>query len=227
MNFISELNTLEPEVVTLSFVECSSPKTDIVIRLGEYPHKPGKRLSLDSNNYDFNNLEISYDSVRNSYYISEYSFNKKLGTALYNYLKDKNINAVLQDTSSKYEDLNSAGRKAKQHNPKIYLSIHTNSYDNSSTGYLFLTNNDELSKKMARRLSDALKDNGSIPQRYNQINSGYIGELNEKPGTINILAELGFFSNFKEAQVLSSDAYVEYVASHLGDEIISILETLK
>jgi N-acetylmuramoyl-L-alanine amidase len=66
-----------------------------------------------------------------------------------------------------------------------------------------------------------------IPQRDNIINNGYIGELNEKPGTINILAELGFFSNPNEAQILSSDDYVNYMAKHMGDEIIKILESVK
>ena len=227
---ISDTNELpvnsERECVTVSLKDNCSSNTDIVIRVGEYPDKPGKRLILNKPEY-YNGLDVHYNSNDDNYYISEYYFNERLSNALYSYLKANGVNVKLQDTLSKKGDLNSAGRIAKQSNPTIYLSIHTNSYASDSRGYLFVTNNDKLSKDVATRLSNSMKDNNMIPQRDNIINNGYIGELNEKPGTINILAELGFFSNPNEAQILSSDDYVSYMAKHMGDEIIKILESVK
>lgn len=200
---------------------------DLVLRIGEYPDKPGKRLTLPSNEFDYNNLPIKYDKANDNYYISEYYFNQKIAKALYKYLLDNGVNVILQDTQSKSEDLNSAGRIARRKSPKIYLSIHTNSYQDNSSGYFFMSNQgDTHSSQLAKRLSYSLKDNKLIPMRDNRVNNGYIGELNEKPGTFNILGEFGFFSNPKEAKNLSSDEYINYVAKHMGDELIAILKEI-
>ena len=211
------------KTLPVSTMNTSNP--DIILRIGEYPDKPGKRLTLPTN--ESYPLPVKYNSAEDNYYICEYYFNQKIARALYQYLKANNVNVILQDTQSKKEDLNAAGRMAKQKNPLIYLSIHTNSYEDNSSGYFFLTNEgDNLSKEIANQLSFTLKDNQLIPQMQNRIQNGYIGELNVKPGKINILGEFGFFSNKKEARNLSSDQYVNYVAKHMGDELIKIIKTL-
>lgn len=210
---------------TLPVPTMNTSNPDIILRIGEYPDKPGKRLTLPTN--ESYPLPVKYNSAEDNYYICEYYFNQKIARALYQYLKANNVNVILQDTQSKKEDLNAAGRIAKQKNPLIYLSIHTNSYEDSSSGYFFLTNEgDNLSKQIANQLSFTLKDNQLIPQRQNRIQNGYIGELNVKPGKINILGEFGFFSNKDEARRLSSDQYVNYVAKNMGDELIKIIKTL-
>lgn len=228
-----EPNESHAEVVSVSFLNNSSmnssnaSKTDIILRPGEYPSKPGKRLIVNPND-DYNGLPILYDKANDNYYISEYYFNQRIVKELYKYLKTQGINVEMQDTRDKTQDLNSAGRIAKQKHPTIYLSIHTNSYNQNSSGYFFITNcGDTLSSQLAQRLSYSLKDNKLIPQRENRRNvNNYIGELNEKPGQINILGELGFFSNPNEAKKLSSEEYIEYVAKHMGDELILILQDL-
>jgi N-acetylmuramoyl-L-alanine amidase len=199
---------------------------DIIIRAAEYPNKPGKRL--DNVNEDFNiGVPLRYENGR--YCIQEYDLNKKVSLALVEYLKEKNVNVVFQDTENKSQDLNAAGRLAKTKNSKIYLSIHHNSYASDSTGYFFMTNGDTESSQYAKRLSNAMSNNPMlIPQRDNQINSGYIGELNQKPARINILAELGFaLSNPDEAKKCASIEQVDYIAKSLGDEIIKILNELR
>lgn len=205
--------------------ECMSQQTDVIIRTGEYENKPGKRLEEIPENFNID-LPIRYNNGK--YCIQEHDFNYKVAKALVNYLKMKNVNVILQNTQSKKEDLNSAGRIAKQYNPKIYLSIHHNSYAKDSSGYFFMTNGDNQSMQYAKRLSNAMTSNPMlIPQRENQINNGYIGELNQRPGTINILGELGFaLSNPDEAKKCASDEQVNYIAKTLGDELIKILSEL-
>lgn len=220
---IPNINPLEDVIIPT--LNTSNP--DIILRIGEYPDKPGKRLTLPQDMGDYS-LPVRYNAQEDNYYISEYYFNQKIANALYNYLKDNGINVILQDTASKKEDLNAAGRIAKQKNPLIYLAIHTNSYQNDSSGYFFLTNDgDNLSRQLASQLSFSIKDNKLIPQRNNRIQDGYIGELNMKPGKINILGEFGFFSNPQEAKFLSSNEYVNYVAINMGNELIQIIKTLK
>ena len=223
-----EPNKSDVEAVETSSMNNSIPKTDIVLRPGEFPSKPGKRLIVNPDE-NYNGLPIRYDKEHDNYYISEYDFNLRISEALYDYLKTQGINVVLQTTENKTQDLNSAGRIAKQKHPTLYLSIHTNSYDSRSSGYFFITNcGDTESSKVAQRFSYALKDNKLVPQRDNRRNvNSYIGELNQKPGQINILGELGFaLSNKEEAKNVSSDEYVDYIAKHLGDEIILILQEL-
>ena len=220
----TEPNQSDAEVVEVSVLNNSSSNPDIILRPGEFPNKPGKRLIVNpSEDYG---LPIRYDKEHDNYYISEYDFNKKIAEELYKYLKDNGVDVILQTTKDKSEDLNSAGRIAKSKHPTLYLSIHTNSYNENSSGYFFLTNvNDTKSSKIAQRFSYALKDNKLVPQRENRRNvNNYIGELNEKPGQINILGEFGFaLSNKEEAKNVASDEYVKYIAKHLGDEIILIL----
>jgi hypothetical protein len=89
-----------------------------------------------------------------------------------------------------------------------------------------MTNGDAGSKGIADRLSYSIKDNKLIPQLSNRINDGYIGEMNVKPGTYNILGEFGFFSNKIEAKKLASEEYCNYVAQKMGNELTKILEEL-
>ena len=105
---------------------------DIILRIGEYPDKPGKRLTLPTN--ESYPLPVKYNSIEDNYYICEYYFNQKIARALYQYLKVNNVNVILQDTQSKKEDLNAAGRIAKQKNPLIYLSNSLNFLERINLG---------------------------------------------------------------------------------------------
>lgn len=218
-------NTPQDEEVEV--LNNSNNEVDILLRVGEYPNKQGKRLILPNKAEGYNDLPIQYDAVNDNYFISEYYFNLKIAKKLRWCLAQEGVNVILQDTKGKSEDLNAAGRIAREKDPKIYLSIHTNAYKSDSSGYFFMTNEyDAQSKSIADRLSYSIKDNKLIPQMQNRLNTGYIGELNEKPGEINILGELGFFSNPEEAKKLSSEDYCNYVARKMCDELVEILKDL-
>jgi N-acetylmuramoyl-L-alanine amidase len=211
----------------INALECTNMDTDIVIRVGEYPNKPGKRLDNVDKDFDID-VPIRYDNGR--YCIQEYDLNYKVANAIVKYLESQGVNVVLQDTQNKSQDLNSAGRKAKLLNPDIYLSIHHNSYTENSSGYFFMSNvGDTKSAQCAKRLSNAMSDNPMlIPQMENRRNvNNYIGELNQKPAKINMLGEFGFFSNPNEVKKCASDEQVEYIAKQLGNELIKILKEVK
>ena len=209
----------------INAMECTKMDTDIIIRVGEYPNKPGKRL--DNVNPNFNiDVPIRYDNGR--YCVQEYDLNYKLASAIVKYLESQGVDVLLQDTQNKSQDLNSAGRRAKALNPDIYLSVHHNSYNESSTGYFFMNNEGDVqSSQCAKRLSNAMSNNPMlIPQRNNRDNTGYIGELNQKPAKINILGEFGFFSNPNEIKKCASNEQINYIAKQLGDELIKILNEI-
>lgn len=216
-----------PQTKEVEVLNNYSNEVDVLLRIGEFENKPGKRLILDSYSNEYNDLPVRYDKVNDNYYICEYDFNKKIAKKLRWVLEQNGVNVILQDTKDKSEDLNKAGRIAKAKDPKIYLSIHTNAFQRDSSGYFFMTNGDATSKAVADRLSYSIKDNRLIPQMQNRLNTGYIGEMNVEPGEINILGELGFFSNPEEAKKLSSEDYCNYVARKMGDELTQILKDLE
>ena len=217
---------IAPQDEEVEVLNNSNNELDIIVRVGEFPNKQGKRLILPNKAEGYNDLPIRYDAVNDNYFISEYYFNLKIAKKLRWVLEQNGVNAILQDTTCKAEDLNAAGRIAKAKNPPIYLSVHTNAFKEDSSGYFFMTNGDAGSKGIADRLSYSIQGNNLIPKMSNRINDGYIGEMNVKPGEFNILGEFGFFSNPEEAKKLSSEDYCNYVARKMGDELTAILKDL-
>lgn len=199
-------------------------KTDVVIRAGEYENKPGKRIYVESDFQTPDDIPLRKDD--NGYFISEWDINIKLAKKLADYLTIYGVKTDLQISQGKSEDLNSAGRIAKMKNPKIYLSIHHNYYKEDSTGYIYFVNpEDSKSRQYAEVLSDAISENpGKLPEwNVREQTTKYIGELNEKPGDINMLLEAGFFSNKDELEIIMSDEQIDYVAKETAQSLISVL----
>ena len=200
---------------------------EVIVRVGEYDNKPGKRIYLNEVDIRYKDIptDIKIHSDSHGAYIHEYDINLKEGKALVDALRANGVNAQLQFTDMKSQDLNAAGRIANKSNPYLYVSIHHNYYDSNSNGYFAMYNpNDNQSRIVANRLSNAIANNGIVRQRENQPNTGYIGELNVlNKSTIGVLLELGFFSNGTELKNICSDNYVEYVSNKLADELTKIL----
>lgn len=212
----------------INTIECMQPNVDIVIRPGEYPNKPGKRLDGISKDFDIN-CPIRFENGK--YCIQEYDINYLISKKVVDYLQSQGIKAVLLETNNKSEDLNNAGRRAKQYNAPIYLSIHNNSYNDKSEGYFAMTNpNDNMSEKFAKDVTKAMTSNPMlIPKKENRINTGYIGEMNVKPGSkINCLLEMSFaLSNPKEAQKVVNEQQLKFYAKTIGDELIKVLKEMR
>lgn len=199
-------------------------KTDVVIRAGEYENKPGKRIYVESDFQTPDDIPLRKDDK--GYFISEWDINVKLAKKLADYLTIYGVKTDLQISQGKSEDLNSAGRIAKMKNPKIYLSIHHNYYKEDSTGYIYFVNpEDSKSRQYAEVLSNAISENpGKLPEwNVREQTTKYIGELNEKPGDINMLLEAGFFSNKDELEIIMSDEQIDYVAKETAQSLISVL----
>ena len=198
---------------------------DVVVRVGEYNNKPGKRVYLSQDEFFLaNGLDIKQDNE--GYYVSEYDINYKLASKVAKRLEEKGVKVKLQIANSKSQDLNAAGRLAMKHNPKVYLSIHHNSFESDSSGYFLMTNEGNAkAKDIAQRISDNLVSNPKrIPQRENRIQDGYIGEMNETNSTINILLEAGFYSNKSELSKITSDEQVEFIANKIAEELFSVIK---
>lgn len=206
---------------------------EVYIRSGEWSNeieaKPGKRIYLDSDQYFKTRIRVRKDEK--GYYISEADINKEVVSKLNEKLIEKGVKTKVALTDNAKDDLNSAGRKAKSSNPKIYLSIHHN-YCQGANGYLFIyNNNDTVSKNVAQRLSNSIKQVTPVRQRENAPNlregKAYIGELNEfkNTDTIAVLAELGFFSDINgDLQHITDKETIKAVSKALADEIYDILK---
>ena len=222
--------TVEKDYINISVETMSQApqrQCEVVVRAGEYQGKAGKRIYVNNTTVRLpDDIPVRNDGDGKGFYVSEWDINVKEAKALVQKLQARGINAKLQIAYSKAEDLNAAGRIANKSNPKLYVSIHHNSYESTSTGYFSMYNpKDESSKQVAIKLSNALQDNGQVPKRDCRPNTGYIGEMNViNPTTTPVLLELGFFSNIDELEKICSDSYVQYVSTQLANEITNILK---
>lgn len=216
-------------------------KVDVVIRAGEYGNsqtvKQGKRYSwgtdINISKHGISAKEIPTDiplrCENGEWFISEFDINLKLAKAIAKKLDSKyGVNVNLQYSTDKSTDLNAAGRIAAKCDPKIYLSIHHNAYDDNSTGYFFMYNEgDSKSAEVANKFSNSIANNGYVPQRSNRANNGYIGELNSVKNTnrISILGEFGYF-NKAEIVKICSDEYNDYVSDKIAESIYNQLQEM-
>ena len=226
--------TSVPKNIFANYSENEIRNVDVVVRAGEWANenqaKPGKRYlwggNINISQHGISAKEIPTDiplrCENNEWFISEFDINLKLARAIAKKLDSKyGVDVNLQYADNKSEDLNAAGRIAAKCNPKVYLSVHHNSFKDDTTGYFFMSNEgDYASSVFARRLSDAMAENGLIPQRDNRANDGYIGELNKvkAENRISILGEFGYF-NKAEIVKICSDEYVNYVSDKVAESI--------
>ena len=132
----------------------------VVIRAGEWANdkqaKSGKRYSwgqdINISQHGISIKDIPTDiplrKENNEWFISEFDINLKLAKAIAKKLDSKyGVDVNLQYATSKSQDLNAAGRIASKCNPKIYLSVHHNSYNDTSTGYFFMYNKGDYNSR--------------------------------------------------------------------------------
>lgn len=217
--------TNDKEFIKYSVVEEQNNDVDVVVRCGEFDGKAGKRIYCNISQLNIpNDIPIHYDE--NGSYIAEFDINNKISTQLHRKLSEKGLNSILQIANGKSEDLNAAGRIAKESNPDVYLSIHTNAYAEDSEGYFFMYNSGDFkSEKVANELSKAMT-NDMVKTNNNRINEDYyVGELSEFKGEdcIAILGELGYYSNLNELQKIISDEYVEYITDQMANELYDVV----
>lgn len=226
---IKEFIALVIGASTVMTPQIQDTTTDVVIRAGEYDGKPGKRIYVEST------YEMPYDiplhKDERGYYIAEHDINVKLAKRINEYLTEYGANTKLQISNGKAEDLNAAGRIAREEDPTVYLSVHHNYVDNQNvSGYVWFVNpGDTESYKYAQVLDGVLEDNpGCIPSMGVREQDRYIGEMNMQPGEINLLFEGGFFSNTnKDLHAIMDNEHVDYVAHEIAIAIMDILDNIE
>jgi hypothetical protein len=240
--FAAMVLTIQPkDTAYADYSENETRKVDVVIRAGEWGNqntvKPGKRytwgkdINLSQHGISISEIpkDIPLRCENNEWFISEFDINLKLAKAIAKKLDNKyGVNVNLQYATNKSGDLNAAGRKAKACDPKIYLSVHHNSYKDDSTGYFFMYNEGDMnSAVVANKLSNSIANNNYVPQRENRANDGYIGELNQFKDTnkISILGEFGYF-NKAEIVKICSDEYVNFVSDKIAESIYNQLQEM-
>ena len=233
------LTSLPKDTAYADYSENTIRPTEVVIRAGEWGNKdtvkPGKRYTW-GNDINLSQHGISIKEIpsdiplrveNNEWFISEYDINLKLAKAIAKKLDSKyGVDVNLQYATDKSGDLNAAGRRAMKCDPKIYLSVHHNSFKDDSTGYFFMYNEgDTKSAEVANKFSNSIKNNNYVPQRSNRANDGYIGELNQfkNSNKISILGEFGYF-NKAEIVKICSDDYVNYVSDKIAESIYNQLQ---
>jgi hypothetical protein len=168
---------VEPNTQIETMATAPQRQCEVIIRAGEYQGKAGKRIYVNNTTVRLpKDIPLRNDGDGKGFYVSEWDINVKEAKALVEKLQARGINAKLQIAYSKSEDLNAAGRIANKSNPYLYVSLHHNYYNSSSTGYFSMYNqNDAVGKAVADRLSNAISDNGQVPMRTSRANDGYIG----------------------------------------------------
>lgn len=209
------------------FSAFSNQQDTIVVRIGEYDGKAGKRTVVEQS------IGENYQLTSNKE-IMEYRINKPIAQRIARKIKEKSpqYNVVIQDTKDKTEDLNKAGKIAsRQDNLRLYLSIHSNAAETKEAkGYMFITGRNATwsDNELANRMSEGLSTNPYVSKRANALNVSYIGELNEVDSldTIAVLCELGFFTNPSDLKYLTSEEYIEAAAEGIATEISEFLKAL-
>ena len=129
-------------------------------------------------------------------------------------------------TSKKKDDMIARIEIIKELNPFFTISIHQNSFTDSSTSgpQVFYYKDSEKSAAMAQILQDALNTQLSpAKQRSPQSNTNYY--LLTRTPTPTVIVECGFLSNPSEADLLTQDEYQSRVAYSIFLGILSYYET--
>ena len=106
---------------TVGAQELQQRTADVIVRVGEYKGKPGKRIYVNGATLNIpDDIPIRNDNDGKGFYVSEWDINVKEAKALVKKLQSQGINARIQVAYSKSEDLNAAGKIANKSNPYIY-----------------------------------------------------------------------------------------------------------
>ena len=148
------------------------------------------------------------------------------GFTVYLTRENDQLLAPLNSTSQKKDDMIARIEKIKEVNPFFTISIHQNSFTNSSTSgpQVFYYKDSEPSATMAYVLQDALNIQLNPEKRREpQANQNYY--LLTRTPTPTVIVECGFLSNPTEADLLAQDSYQDQIAHAIFLGILSYYES--
>ena len=134
--------------------------------------------------------------------------------------------APLNSSSQKKDDMIARIEKIKDINPFFTISIHQNSFTDSSTSgpQVFYYKDSEPSATMAYVLQDVLNlQLNPQKRRTPQANQNYY--LLTRTPTPTVIVECGFLSNPSEADLLAQDSYQDQIAHAIFLGILSYYES--
>ena len=161
----------------------------------------------------------------------EKDINLSIAVYLKKYLEKEEIQVVMtrEDeerlADSQVGDLKERVKVINGHSPDLTVSIHQNSYHESSVhgAQAFYFTHSQESKKAAEIIQKAMETADKQGSRQAKANDTYY--LLEKTETPIIIMECGFLSNYKEAEKLVTEEYQRKVAKSISDGIIEYLES--
>ena len=111
----------------------------------------------------------------------------------------------------KLKDMKARAQVIKQANPNLVISIHLNSFTDSSAhgAQVFYKPHDEFSQELSQHIQDLFLKNITGSRKNSMNGDFYI--LNYSPSPA-ILVECGFLSNVEEEKLLVTSTYQEKIA---------------
>jgi N-acetylmuramoyl-L-alanine amidase len=137
-------------------------------------------------------------------------------------LKEKKIDYYMIRDSDTYVSLEDRVKIANEKNCKLFVSIHNNSFSDSSQGGILTTYNPyspigkEIAQVMQSKLADIGMRNRDIMPRPNL----YVLRKTEMP---SVLLEIGFISNKKDLKLLTDSSFQKKCAKQIVLGIEEIL----
>lgn len=188
------------------------------------------KVVLDAGHGGFDPGKVSADNIL------EKDINLAVVLKLSEYLKANGIEVVLtrendaglyseNDQNKKAADLKKRVEIMENAKPDLIVSIHQNSYtDSSSRGaQVFYYKGSSQGCDFANLMQSTIKEIiGDGNHREAKDNTSYY--LLKKTSTAIIIVECGFLSNPSEASLLASEEYQEKIAGAVGEGIIRYLE---
>lgn len=161
----------------------------------------------------------------------EKDINLSIAVYLKKYLEKEEIQVIMtrEDeerlADSQVGDLKARVRMINEHSPDLTVSIHQNSYHESSVhgAQVFYYTHSQESKKAAEIMQESIKTADKRGSRQAKANDTYY--LLEKTKTPIIIMECGFLSNHEEAEKLVTEKYQKDVAKSISNGIVEYLES--
>lgn len=123
------------------------------------------------------------------------------------------------DKNKKSSDMKKRISLIKKYNPNLVLSVHMNSYKDSSVQgvFTYFRNGDEQGKECANLIQKTIKKYCGIKQEFARVGDYYI--LNESYYTA-VLIECGFLSNPEEEKMLNDSVYKNKITDAICDAVL-------
>lgn len=129
--------------------------------------------------------------------------------------------AVTKDGAALKEELQARVDLAATKNADIFVSVHTNSNENTAINGAMTFYYDEKSKPLAKRIQNAMVAKTGAVDKGDAYGNFLVLRSSKIPA---VLVEMGFITNRAEAEKLASDAYRDRMAAGIADGIAAYFQ---